>query len=125
MHTATTRTHSYSLDHTLLGLSYLLYILVLTAPLGCLISYYKMKVYENIRKNNQTLSAEEELLNSHHSWLVRTFIFTILMSMAALGTIYYLFGFIIAAVAVSWYLYRLIKGSFLFLGHKPTPANDS
>ncbi len=124
MQTATTHTHSYSLDHTLLGLSYLFYILIFTAPLGCFISYYKMKVYENIKKNNSTLNAEDELLNSHHTWLVRTFIFTILMAMAALGTIYYLFGFIIAAVAVGWYFYRLIKGSLLFLGHKPTPAVD-
>jgi len=53
MHTATTRTHSYSLDHTLLGLSYLLYILVLTAPLGCLISYYKMKAYEKLKKTTK------------------------------------------------------------------------
>ena len=107
----------------LLSFVYALYALVVTAPIGFLISALKVYQFKRVaERGNEAISPESVLIATHHEWLVRTFIVMLFLSMAALGTMYYLFGFVIAAAAVGWWFYRLIRGGSALVGHHEMPA---
>ncbi len=106
-----------------LSFVYALYILVVTAPLGFIIS--GLKVYrfkKTVEKSSEMPSQEMVLIATHHEWLVRTFIGMLFLSMAALGTIYYMIGFLIAGAALVWWFYRLIRGASALVAHREMPA---
>ena len=116
------RNHPYRSETSLLWLSYLLYLLFFTAPLGFAISFYKAHQFKEMMKNTTNVDEDIKLLESHHEWLSQTFIFTVFMTMAALGTLFYFFGYLIALVAVVWWIYRLGRGIVLFVEHKHMPV---
>ena len=106
-----------------LSFVYALYLLLVTAPLGFIISALKVYRFKKLaEQGNEIPSKETVLIATHHEWLVRTFIGMLFMSMAALGTIYYMFGFIIAAIALTWWFYRLVRGAAALIAHREMPA---
>ncbi len=107
----------------LLTFVYTLYILVVTAPIGFVVSALKVYQFKRVAEQGaDAISHETVLIATHHEWLVRTFIGMLFMSMVALGTMFYVFGFVIAAAAVSWWFYRLIRGGSALVAHREMPA---
>lgn len=106
-----------------LALVYTLYIILITAPIGFVISALKVYLFKSHAEHADVEPNHEMvLIATHHEWLVRTFIGMLFMSMAALGLSYYLVGFIVAFFAVGWWLYRLIKGIVALVAHREMPA---
>ena len=82
----------YLSETAMLWLSYFLFILLITAPIGALISAFKSRQYKQLTRHGSDRDASEyAFLASHHRWLVHTFISTAILAMMALGTIYYFF----------------------------------
>ncbi len=107
----------------LLTFVYALYVLVVTAPIGFVISALKVYQFKRVaEQSDAAISHETLLIATHHEWLVRTFIGMLFVSMVALGTMFYVFGFVIAAAAVSWWFYRLIRGGSALVAHREMPA---
>jgi uncharacterized membrane protein len=106
-----------------LSFVYALYILLVTAPLGFVISAFKVYRFKNVAKKGLgPLDHEMVLIATHYEWLVRTFIFMAILTMAALGLAYYIVGFLIAGIAVAWWFYRLIRGVTALIKHQLMPA---
>ena len=106
-----------------LTLVYALYILAITAPLGFIISAFKVYRFKKTAgKNTETLDHEALLIATHYEWLVRTFIFMVVLIMASVGLAYYIVGYLIAGIALVWWFYRLIRGATAMVAHKSMPA---
>ena len=102
---------------------YVLYILVITAPIGFVVSALKVYRFKRlIETSSGPLDLEVVLIATHYEWLVRTFIFMMVLAMAAVGLVYYIVGFIIGGVALVWWFYRLIRGAMALLAHHMMPA---
>lgn len=122
MHTQTNNARNWS-EVVLLTFVYALYILFVTAPIGLIISAYKVYRFKQLAEQSTApLDQEAVLIATHHEWLVRTFIFALVMAMVALGTLYYMFGFVIAGIAAAWWFYRLIRGAAALVAHRDMPA---
>lgn len=107
----------------LLTFVYALYVFIVTAPIGFVISGLKVLKFKQLAKRGGSGISEEIVLTAtHHEWLVRTFIGMVFLSMVALGTIYYIYGFAIAAAAIVWWFYRLIRGGSALIAHREVPA---
>jgi len=107
----------------LLAFVYALYVLVVTAPIGFVISALKVYQFKRVAEQGaDDMSHESVLVATHHEWLVRSFIGMLFLSMAALGTMFYVFGFVIAAGAIAWWFYRLIRGGSALIAHRAMPA---
>jgi uncharacterized membrane protein len=108
---------------TFLVIVYALYILAVTAPLGFIISAYKVYRFKRLtEKRIETPTHEALLIATHYEWLVRTFIFMGVLTMAAVGLAYYIVGYIIAGIALGWWFYRLIRGAAALITHRSMPA---
>ena len=106
-----------------LTFTYILYILAITAPIGFVISAVKVYRFKTLaEKSAGSMDQEVVLIATHYEWLVRTFIFTAVMAMAAAGLAYYFVGFIIGGVAAVWWVYRLIRGVMALIAHNSMPA---
>ena len=81
----------------------------LTAIAGVILNHIKV---------NDTASA---FIKSHHRWLLRTFWFGLLWSILAGVLMVIGVGFIIYAVVVVWYIYRIVRGILIFTERKPLP----
>ena len=102
---------------------YVLYILVITAPIGFVVSALKVYRFKRLTETSSgPLDQEVVLIATHYEWLVRTFIFMMVLAMAAVGLVYYIVGFIIGGVALVWWFYRLIRGAMALLAHQMMPA---
>lgn len=122
MNTETYKTTDWP-EVVFLAFVYALYILLVTAPIGFVISALKVYRFKNYADHHDEAPSQEMvLIATHHEWLVRTFIGMLFMSMAALGLFYYLVGFIIAIFAVGWWVYRLIKGIAALVAYREMPA---
>ena len=108
---------------TFLTLVYALYILAITVPIGFAISAFKVYRFKQMaEKNPGLLDQEAVLIATHYEWLVRTFIFMAVLTMASVGLAYYIVGYIIAVIALVWWFYRLIRGAAALISHKTMPA---
>jgi len=108
---------------TFLVIVYALYILAVTAPLGFIISAYKVYRFKRLtEKRTETPTHEALLIATHYEWLVRTFIFMGVLAMAAVGLAYYIVGYVIAGIALVWWFYRLIRGATALVMHRSMPA---
>ena len=108
---------------TFLTLVYALYILAITAPIGFIISAFKVyRFKKSAEKGAGKLDQEAVLIATHHEWLVRTFIFMAILVMASVGLAYYIVGYLIAGIALTWWFYRLIRGLAGLISHKTMPA---
>ncbi len=102
---------------------YALYFFVVTAPIGFAISAIKVYRFKRrAEKGEGPLDHEEILAATHHEWLVRTFIFMGVMTMAAVGLAYYIVGYLIGGLAVVWWFYRLLRGAMELIRHQGMPA---
>ena len=88
-----------------------LYVLLIPAILGFVLSISKLFQYRRMPNDSYAAMADDvNIYWGHHLWLFRTFIITIVLSMAALGTVYYGYGYVIAAGAIVWWIYRMVRG---------------
>jgi uncharacterized membrane protein len=102
---------------------YASYILVVTAPIGFVIGALKVYRFKRLaEKTTGPVDREVMLIATHYEWLVRTFIFMIVMIMATVGLAYYILGFIIGGLALVWWFYRLIRGAMALIAHRMMPA---
>ena len=111
------------LERRTVWISYILYVLFFTAPVGFVISLIKTRGFKDVAEIQTTGPAEgNTTLLSHHTWLVRTFMVTVALSMMGLGTLYYGVGYILFTFAAIWWIYRLARGVVALIGTKPMPV---
>jgi len=107
----------------LLSLVYALYIVVVTAPIGFVVSAVKVYRFKRMAERSaEPPSQEVVLIATHYEWLVRTFIFMAVLTMAAVGLAYYIVGYAIAGLAVVWWFYRLVRGVIALMAYRTMPA---
>ena len=116
----TNRPHILSLSTV--WLTYLLHMLIITAPIAALINAlcireYKRQWCEPGAQHNDALL----YVTSHHQWMLSTFIGVFLMAMVTIGTIGYGFGVLVAVAAVLWWMYRVVKGIAELMHHRALP----
>jgi uncharacterized membrane protein len=102
-------------ERNTLLIAYILHALgpftALTAIAGVILNHIKV---------NDTHSL---FIKSHHRWLLRTFWFGVLWGLLATMLMFIGIGFIIYAVVVVWYLYRIIRGILSFTERKTLPMS--
>jgi len=59
------------------------------------------------------------VLESHLTWLIRTFWITLIVSVVGIVLLLILIGWLILAAVSLWYIYRIVKGFVLFSDNKP------
>jgi uncharacterized membrane protein len=122
MNTQTYHSFEWS-EIVLLTFVYALYIFLVTAPIGFFISGIKVYRFKrSIEQEKLIPSHEAILIATHHEWLVRSFVGMLVMSMAAVGTLYYIFGYVIGAIALTWWLYRMVRGITALIAYREMPA---
>lgn len=93
---------------------YILYALTwftgITAIVGIVLNYIKRE------------DAQGTLYESHFTWQIRTFWWSLLWSVVGVLTLFILIGFPILFVAAVWTVYRLIKGWLNWNDRKPMPV---
>jgi uncharacterized membrane protein len=106
-----------------LWIVYCSYLLTIPAIIGALVNWFEIRKTERIKNES---SAEYDttlkIIDSHHRWLLRTFIFCFVFSLAAVGTSYYGVGFVVGIVTFSWWYYRVIKGMIMLSANKAMPS---
>ncbi len=107
-----------------LWLTYLLYALFITVPVGAFISVVKAIQYRRLlrRQPEGTDTSELALLISHYEWLNHTALVTLLLAMMTIGTAYYFVGYLFGVAALLWWVYRLGRGIVALLGDKAPPV---
>ena len=108
-----------SFQYLVLWFTYILYLLFAPALIGLGISYVATRFGSRGMNMDSNTRA---LLESHHQWLMRTFVFVSAFVMAGIGTAFSGFGFFIAGAAIVWWFYRVIKGMVAFATSKSMPA---
>lgn len=79
-----------------------------TSIVGLVLNYVKRDDYD-------------ELFDSHHAWMIRSFWWAILWCVLGLVTIFIGVGFVILFVAWVWYVYRHVRGLVALLNGEPMP----
>ena len=88
-----------------------LYLLLIPAIGGFILSLIKLYQYRRLSTDRYAGMLDDvNMFRDHYLWLLRTFIITIVFSMAALGTVYYGYGYILAIGIIIWWFYRIIRG---------------
>ena len=80
----------------------------LTSIVGLVINYVKRDDYD-------------ELFDSHHAWMIRSFWWAILWCVLGLVTIVLVIGWAILFVVWVWYIYRHVRGLIALLDGRPMP----
>lgn len=120
MSAMTHRQHVLSLSSV--WLTYILHMLIITAPLAALINALCIREYKRhwcepgARQNDDLL-----YVTSHHQWMLTTFIAVFLMGMVTVGTIGYGIGVLVALATAIWWIYRMIKGIAELMHHRAVP----
>lgn len=105
-----------------LWFTYLLYLLFAPALVGLGINYFASRFHDKTPRQFPVWNEQREIIFSHHQWLMRTFVFVSTFVMIGLGTAYLAIGYVIAAAAIVWWFYRVIKGMLAFANHQRMPA---
>ena len=104
-------------------LSFVYALYLVTAPLGFIVSGYKVYRFKRSTEHGSGPPDQETvLMATHYEWLVRTFIFMAVLVMASVGLAYYIVGYAIAGLAVIWWFYRIIRGVTALMAHRIMPA---
>lgn len=106
-------------QYLVLWFTYILYLLFAPACIGLGISYVATKY--GFKKGNMD-SGSKALIESHHQWLMRTFVFVSAFVMIGIGTAFYGVGYFIAGAAIIWWFFRVIRGMLAFANSKSMPA---
>ena len=107
-----------------LWIAYWMYFLFIPASIGLAINYIKANQYANLSK---IASSEEKVmlfnLKNHHDWLMRTFIVVAFLFMISIGTLYVGVGYFVAAAAIIWWFYRIIRGMIALSVNEQIPRD--
>ncbi len=94
------------------------YVLYALAPFTAVITAIAGVVLNHIKVND----TQSMFVRSHHRWMLRTFWFGLLWSVLSTVLMIIGIGFIIYAVLVVWYIYRIVRGIINFSERKPMPT---
>ncbi len=99
-------------EKVVLAITYLLYALVITAPIGLAINALRVRHFRNRLSgvSAQDRADSARTATEHHLWLMRTLGVMVIMLMISVGTAYTYFGVIIFAGTMVWFTYRIGKG---------------
>jgi uncharacterized membrane protein len=103
-------------------LSYVLHVLIVTAPLAALINALCIREYKRhwcepgARQNDALL-----YVTSHHQWMLTTFVTVFFMVMVTIGALTSGLGIVVALAAALWWLYRMVKGVAELMHHRAVP----
>jgi len=99
-------------DRTMAVVCYVLHLVGsvagVTSIVGLILNYVKRDAYD-------------ELFDSHHAWMIRSFWWAILWCVLGLVTLVIGVGFVILGVAWIWYVYRHVRGLIALLNGEPMP----
>jgi uncharacterized membrane protein len=99
-------------DRTLAVVAYALHlfgaIAAIPSIVGLIINYVKRDGYD-------------ELFDSHHSWMIRSFWWAILWCVLGLVTFIIGVGIVILVLAWLWYIYRHVRGLIALINGEPMP----
>ena len=99
-------------DRTLTLVAYVLHlagaVTGLTSIVGLVINYVKR-------------DRRDELFDSHHAWMIRSFWWALLWTVIGFVTIIVLIGWVILFVAWVWYIYRHVRGLIVLTNGEPMP----
>ena len=99
-------------DRTLVLVSYVLHLVGavagVTSIVGLVINYVKRDRYD-------------ELFDSHHAWMIRSFWWALLWVVIGFITMVILVGWAILFVVWVWYIYRHVRGLINFLNGEAMP----
>ena len=99
-------------DRTLALVAYALHlfgaIAAIPSIVGLIVNYVKRNDYD-------------ELFDSHHSWMIRSFWWAILWCVIGVVTIVVVIGWAILFVVWLWYIYRHVRGLIALLNGEPLP----
>ena len=118
-----TTDHYDKSQRLILWVTYVLHILLFPAALGAIINAFKIREYGkttdvgDVQHQSSTL-----LLKTHHQWLLRTFLISLLFMAMGYGTMYYGVGYILGIGAVLWWIYRMVRGLIGCIERKPMPV---
>ena len=100
-------------DRTLVVVTYVLHLIGavsgITSIVGLIINYVKRDRYD-------------ELFDSHHAWMIRSFWWAILWVVIGCITVLILIGWAILFLVWVWYIYRHVRGLVAFLNGQPMPS---
>jgi uncharacterized membrane protein len=83
-------------------------IAAIPSIVGLIINYVKRDHYD-------------ELFDSHHAWMIRSFWWSILWCVVGFVTLVIGVGFVILFVAWLWYIYRHVRGLIALINGEPMP----
>ena len=99
-------------DRTLAVVAYALHlfgaIAAIPSIVGLIINYVKRDGYD-------------ELFDSHHAWMIRSFWWAILWCVLGLVTFIIGVGVVILVLAWLWYIYRHVRGLIALINGNPMP----
>lgn len=99
-------------DRTLALVAYALHlfgaIAAIPSIVGLVINYVKRDGYD-------------ELFDSHHAWMIRSFWWAILWCVLGLVTLVIGVGVVLLVLAWLWYIYRHVRGLIALLNGEPLP----
>jgi uncharacterized membrane protein len=117
--------HYYARQRFILGITYVLHILLIPAILGAIINALKIREYDKAsttQDSRQRYAAK--LFESHHKWLLNTFLIALFFMAAGYGTMYWGVGYALIIGAAAWWIYRMLRGIATFAANKPMPIWD-
>jgi uncharacterized membrane protein len=99
-------------DRTLALVAYVLHLVGavagVTSIVGLVINYVKRDRYD-------------ELFDTHHAWMIRSFWWTLLWYVIGFVTIVIFIGWAILFLAWIWYIYRHVRGLVALVNGEPMP----
>jgi uncharacterized membrane protein len=99
-------------DRTMAVVSYVLHLVGavtgIASIVGLIINYVKRDRYD-------------ELFDSHHAWMIRSFWWAILWVVIGCITFIILIGWVILFLVWVWYIYRHVRGLVALLNGEPMP----
>jgi uncharacterized membrane protein len=103
---------SVEADRTLTLASYVLHLIGavagITSIIGLILNYVKR-------------GTSGEMLDSHHTWMIRSFWWAILWAVIGLITLPIVIGIPILFIAWIWYIYRHVRGLIALANGEPMP----
>jgi len=99
-------------DRTLALVAYVLHLVGaiagITSIIGLIVNYVKR-------------SPNDDVFDSHHRWMIRSFWWALLWIVIGVVTVFILIGWVILFLAWVWYIYRHVRGLIALINGDPMP----